>query len=495
MTLPERPPIAQTGADDSAAALAWRLWLAAAEQSARLAEAQSELRQMRDSKSWLLTAPLRAFARAIGNDRRVAPPHLQAPQPASEATGRAFPGLAEFKRAFDRQSGRRLFVDVTALAIADHGAGIQRVTRRLLAELLLSSPASTDVLPVRLADDGEYWVAYPFLAEFLGLPRDAAGGERRVAAAKGDVFLGLDFVREYAGPAHGAWRRMREQGAALVVVAYDVLPLRHPEWFPQAVPAQYAQWLEMVSDCADRVASISAATADAFAAELRSRGKPLPPRGISVFPLGCDGFVGPAREALPRGAGGEKRVLMVGTIEPRKGHAQALAAFERMWSRGDQTELVIAGREGWDMSELMRSLRTHAELGRRLHFLDNPDDAVLAGLYQSCDLLLMASRGEGFGLPVVEGAYRGIGLMLRDLPVFREVAGGGAQYFSGDEPEALVVALDRWRRGGEPLRGSRSLANWPTWADSANELLRVSFHDTDAGPTERGGTVTAKETE
>lgn len=495
MTLPERPPSAQAGAGDSAAMLAWRLWLAAAEQSARLAEAQSELRRLRDSKSWRLTAPLRAFARAVRGDRRAAPPHLQAPQPAGEATRRASPGSAEFKRAFDGQGGRKLFVDVTALAIADQGAGIQRVTRRLLAELLLSPPGSTDILPVRLADDGEYWIAYPFLAEFLGLPRDAGGGEKRVVAAKGDVFLGLDFVREYAGPAHGAWRRLREQGAALVVVAYDVLPLRHPEWFPQSVPEQYAEWLEVVSDCADHVASISAATADAFAAELRSRGKPLPPRGISVFPMGCDGFVGPARETLPGDAGREKRVLMVGTIEPRKGHAQALAAFERMWSRGDRIELVIAGREGWDMSEWMRSLRAHAELGRRLHFLESPDDAVLAGLYRTCDLLLMASRGEGFGLPVVEGACRGIDLMLRDLPVFREVAGDGARYFSGDEPEALADALEGWRRGGETARGSRLPAVWPSWADSAKELARTIFHNADAGSTERGGAVVAKEPE
>ena len=35
--------------------------------------------------------------------------------------------------------------------------------------------------------------------------------------------------------------------------------------------------------------------------------------------------------------------LTVGTLEPRKGHAQALAAFEQLWSEGSEAELVIVG--------------------------------------------------------------------------------------------------------------------------------------------------------
>jgi glycosyltransferase involved in cell wall biosynthesis len=37
---------------------------------------------------------------------------------------------------------------------------------------------------------------------------------------------------------------------------------------------------------------------------------------------------------------------MVGAIEPRRGQAQALAAFERLWREGRDLNLVIVGRQG-----------------------------------------------------------------------------------------------------------------------------------------------------
>lgn len=64
---------------------------------------------------------------------------------------------------------------------------------------------------------------------------------------------------------------------------------------------------------------------------------------------------------------------MVGTIEPRKGHLQAVAAFERLWNEGLEANLVIVGPEGWgpvpvdlrrNIPEIVKALRNHPELGR-----------------------------------------------------------------------------------------------------------------------------------
>lgn len=501
MALPEQSPVAQAEAhsNGSAASFTLKLWLSAAEQTARLAVMEAELRQMRNSRSWRLTAPLRAIAKVVMGDRGGAlRPALQG-RP-SEPTREASPQVHHsslppaFKLAFEKQGQGKILVDVTALALEDLGAGVQRVTKRLLAELILSPPDSMGVLPVRLADDGSYWIAYPFLAQFLGLPRNAFGAEKRVVVAQGDAFLALDFIREHADVAHAAWRKLSGEGATIIVVAYDILPLQHPDWFPSIVPAQYARWLEMVSDCAHHVACISATTADAFIAELRARVQPLPPTGISVFPLGCDGFVGPSRQALPDKGPGVKRVLMVGTIEPRKGHAQALAAFEELWSQGDAVELVVAGRVGWGVTAFAHKLRTHPELGRRLHYLDNPDDAALADLYLTCDLLLMASQGEGFGLPIAEGGSQGMALLLRDLPIFREVAGDSARYFAGDGPEALLDALAAWRNS-PAIRETTPQASWPTWADSAAQLAQLCLSTINARLTEGGNETALTESE
>ncbi|MDC6657870.1 glycosyltransferase, partial [Leclercia adecarboxylata] len=102
-------------------------------------------------------------------------------------------------------------------------------------------------------------------------------------------------------------------------------------------------------------------------------------------------------------------ILMVGTLEPRKGYTQALAAFTELWNEGVELNLVIVGREGWrdlpdeqrrDIPELIRQLRHHPEREQRLFWLDGISDEFLEKIYAAADGLLAASLDEGFGLPL-----------------------------------------------------------------------------------------------
>ena len=177
--------------------------------------------------------------------------------------------------------------------------------------------------------------------------------------------------------------------------------------------------------------------------------------------------------------------LMVGTIEPRKGYLQTVSAFERLWHDGLQVNLVIVGNEGWThlpngqrrtIPEIVHRLRKHPELGRRLFWLDGISDEILLNLYGRADALLMASAGEGFGLPLIEAAQHGLPIIARDLPVFREVAGDNAFYFTGDKAEDLANSIMKWlylaSRGEVPRsEGMRRL----TWEESTQELLEVLF--------------------
>ena len=177
---------------------------------------------------------------------------------------------------------------------------------------------------------------------------------------------------------------------------------------------------------------------------------------------------------------GTTRVLMVGTIEPRKAHGQALDALEVLWGRGASFELVVAGRQGWMVESLVERLRTHEEIGRRLHLVDGPDDRMLKSLYEQCDILLMASRGEGFGLPIVEAGRLGLGLVVRDLPVFHEAAGDSATYFVGDTGAVLADALLAHPEGPA---GPRDGGQWTTWAQCASAITHLVM------PADGGTTV------
>jgi glycosyltransferase involved in cell wall biosynthesis len=165
---------------------------------------------------------------------------------------------------------------------------------------------------------------------------------------------------------------------------------------------------------------------------------------------------------------------MVGTIEPRKCHAQVLDAFELLWQRGSDAMLVISGRPGWMTEALIERLRSHPERGERLVWVEDATDELVERLYESCSALVLASRGEGFGLPLVEAAQRGLPIIVRDKPVFREVAGEHAFYFDGGGAPALADAIGQWlrlrERGAEPKSAGMP---WLTWARSAEQLRRV----------------------
>lgn len=111
--------------------------------------------------------------------------------------------------------------------------------------------------------------------------------------------------------------------------------------------------------------------------------------------------------------------LMVGTIEPRKGHAQTIAAFDELWSRGFDINLVIVGKQGWMVETLSERLRTHPEFGQRLFWLEGISDEYLEKLYVASACLIAASEGEGFGLPLIEAAQHKLPIIARFAGVSR----------------------------------------------------------------------------
>ena len=78
--------------------------------------------------------------------------------------------------------------------------------------------------------------------------------------------------------------------------------------------------------------------------------------------------------------------LTVGTIEPRKGHAQVLDAFELLWKEGVDANLVIVGKQGWMVEALAKRLRSHPERNKCLFWLEGISDEYLENLYAASTL-------------------------------------------------------------------------------------------------------------
>ncbi len=69
-------------------------------------------------------------------------------------------------------------------------------------------------------------------------------------------------------------------------------------------------------------------------------------------------------------------------------------------------------------------------------------DAVVADCYRLADALLLPSRQEGFGLPLLEAAFTRLPIFCADIPALRELGQGDVTYFSPDaDPAAVAQAV------------------------------------------------------
>ncbi|MFG1357731.1 glycosyltransferase [Xanthobacter pseudotagetidis] len=390
---------------------------------------------------------------------------------------------------------RRLFVDVSVLVTNDMRSGIQRVVRGVLLELLRAPPPGYRVEPVRLSDITGRWrfyLAHRYAEQvFTKTPNILI--DEPVEVAEGDIFLGADFHTGgiVQAASAGIFREWRQRGARISFIVYDILPLTLPNCFPPHSGPGHRQWILTIADIADDLVCISASVASATQEWLQTHAN-HPDRlpAIHAWTLGADIDASHPTKGMPENADAlldmmrsSDCFLMVGTVEPRKGHLQALNAFELLWAGGSEAKLIIVGKEGWrdiprehaqTLPELLDRLRPHPELGKRLFWLQGMSDEFLDRIYQEADCLIAASLDEGFGLPLIEAARHGIPIIARDIPVFREVAGDCATYFSGDDGAALAGAIGDWLivfRAG--LHPQSSQMRWLTWAESTKRLKDI----------------------
>lgn len=377
-------------------------------------------------------------------------------------------------------SGRRqILVDISELARHDARSGIQRAVRALLAQLLNEPPSGFTVEPVYASSEHPgFMYARAFKHQFMGEATGQRPDDLQVDVWAGDIFLGLDLHPVSAQETlFKAWRR---RGVKVCFVVYDLLPVLLPEAFPAGAEEGHQRWLESVSRY-DGVVAISKSVADEFVDWLRHRGPSRPePLRVGWFHLGSDIRTSAPSRGLPAEAemqlaaiASRPSFLMVGTLEPRKGHALVLSAFEALWAAGVQANFVIVGRSGWLVEELVARIRSHPQNGKFLFWLGAVSDEYLERVYAASSALIAASLGEGFGLPLVEAAQHGLPMIVRDIPVFREVAGDHAEYFAADSDAAALAKcvrqwLDRFAAGEHrPSDGLQTI----TWKQSAQQLL------------------------
>jgi glycosyltransferase involved in cell wall biosynthesis len=153
----------------------------------------------------------------------------------------------------------------------------------------------------------------------------------------------------------------------------------------------------------------------------------VPADRITVTPLAAD----PA--FAPGDGSHDGFLLFVGAVQARK---DPLAALDAATATG--LPLVVVGPE--------KDRALAAELRRRgADVRGSVPKAELADLYRRAAAVLLLSRYEGFGIPVLEAMASGTPVVLSSDPALREVAGTAGVY--GSVAEALAQR-ERYRAAG-----------------------------------------------
>jgi len=375
---------------------------------------------------------------------------------------------------------KHLLVDLSELVKNDIGTGIQRVARSIFQELLKNPPEGYEVLPVYLkSPTDEFMYGYKYLAKILKIK--PLFKDSMVNALSGDIFLGLD-LNHSASYKVNFFETMRARGCLVYFVVYDVLPLTlSVDYFNSRIREAHHRWVNLLSN-QNGVLCISRTVADEFSKTLTVY---TPERKSSLkigwFHLGADISAFPSK-GMPKNAEAilsklqlRQTFLMVGTIEPRKGHLDVLSAFNTLWRQGVDVNLAIVGDLGWNVDLVVKLINLHQENGKRLFWLKGPSDEYLEKIYLASDCLIAASIGEGFGLPIIEAAKHGISIIARDIPVFREVAGKSALYFSNNVENDLAECIQDWL-AHEKHQSVAPIA-WLTWVQSTQQLVDVIMND------------------
>lgn len=378
---------------------------------------------------------------------------------------------------------KQLLVDVSVIIRGDAGTGIQRVVRALQQQLCKKPPNGYQVRFVFASSDHSYQYAPTNFSLNQSNENIVSESNKRVSVSAGDVFLGLDLAAHILPKHQNQLEHWKRNGVKIHILVYDLLPVLHPEWFHSKTTRNFYRWLRSVAILADSAICISKTVqADLnywLACKYSFSPNALP---VTVIPMGSDISASAPSAGLPENAERllaqfkeRPTALMVGTLEPRKGHIDVLDAFEKLWLKKKPINLVVVGKSGWKTDTLQQRLTYHPERDKQLFWLTNVSDQFLELIYEASNGLILASKGEGFGLPLIEALSHNKPVLARDLPVFKEIAQGAVTFFSTATDQNLDASLYKWLHQQPDYKNCNSikLVSWEYCAHKLYGLLQI----------------------
>jgi glycosyltransferase involved in cell wall biosynthesis len=306
----------------------------------------------------------------------------------------------------------------------------------------------------------------------------ALGPELKLRRGDTIVATGYDWVG--LNPATIAQIK-RATGVYYVATCFDIIPIRYPEFYAEQEANQFRAFWQGVLPLLDRVLAISNFTLNDLRQWSTEQALPFPPTDVVRLGSMTGRASIPLPRPLPHNLEAGSYVLMVGTIEPRKGHELLINLWRDLLEQGIPQNrnftLVFAGRYGWKMDHLMSEIARLSGEGRLLH-LNNVSDDELATLYRNAAFCVLPSVTEGFGLPVVEAFSHGKAIIASTGGSLPEVVAGYSPCLAVTDAAAWRKMIGAWIED-ESLRRPyeeriRRSFRQPEWKEVAHDFWQAA---------------------
>jgi len=224
----------------------------------------------------------------------------------------------------------------------------------------------------------------------------------------------------------------------LTCIGYDLIPILSPEFVSRSESEQFTYYLSMVSR-AKKILCISEPAAAEFRGFLQAKeslGVSTPK--VAVVDIPVDVKVGTQKA---RSKNSHLNILVVGTIESRKGQVETLLACKKLWKEDYALKVTFVGKVHAEIDEVWSSLKKDLSETVFSHVIDLSEQE-LGHLYSTSDLSVFVSKHEGYGLPIIESIMHGTPVLTSSFnPAYLKVKNSGAIGISTVDAESIANEL------------------------------------------------------
>ncbi len=335
-------------------------------------------------------------------------------------------------------NGCRLLVDARGIETAGIGRYIREVVRGLIADrrfehlTLLGGPSAlTQFVAQEGTADGRVRIL-SFPGKYYSVASQAAWLRyARYYSRDADVV----FFPHYDAP-------LLRLSVPAVVTIHDLTPFKVPELFRPWRRTAGSLLLRRAARQAARVITGSFAARDDLLERFPDMGSKIEViyHGISSsFRAQGDGMVGGATRQVQSLS---PFLLCVGNRKAHKNLAAAIEVLALLLPERPELRLVVVGQRYPDWETVVQYAERRGVREAVVEF-EAVDDAMLRGLYSSCEAFLFPSLYEGFGLPVLEAMGCRAPVIASDRASIPEVVGDAGIIVDPTRPEQFADAVRR----------------------------------------------------